>query len=270
MAALSIAVIGPGRLGLRLARAVSTAGVACVAIRGRRMPGPDHLELLPPAVVWDTWDEPALWSADVLVIAVPDASIATVADGLAAGDLRGPVVLHTSGLLDSGALEPCRRTGAAVGSWHPLQSFPSPLTAPVRWDGVPCAIEGAPGAVDRGAELACLLGMTPWTIAREDKPRYHAAAAVASNLTHILVAHASRQLRRCGLPAPEGLLPLVTTSVESAVRSPDLSRLTGAISRGDRATVERHLEVLPEGIAAAYRALMRELEGRSGDGSELD
>src|SRR3989441_9833220 len=65
-------------------------------------------------------------ASPVILIATPDDEIPGVAQQLArigAEELRGKVVLHTSGALDSRALDTAREHGAAVGSMHPLQSF---------------------------------------------------------------------------------------------------------------------------------------------------
>src|SRR5258708_10283768 len=62
----------------------------------------------------------------VILIATPDDRIAVVAQELARigeEELRGRVVLHTSGAMDSGVLAAVQERGAAVGSMHPLQSF---------------------------------------------------------------------------------------------------------------------------------------------------
>ena len=266
-----MAVVGPGRLGLQLVRALSAAGQGNLALRGRRPATAAERADLPASVVRDTWDHPAISDASLWILAVPDHAVTEVARRLSSGrDMRQRVVLHTSGLLDASVLDPCRQAGAAVGSWHPLQTFPPLQDLQARWLDVPCAVEGDPGAVRVGSELAVELGMRPWSIDPALKPRYHAAAAVAANLPHILVAFAVREMSRCGLPESVSILPLVSASVESATRSPDLTLLTGAIARGDHATVERHLELLPEPIGTVYRVLAQAVRGKAGAAPDLD
>src|SRR5690606_36941063 len=70
------------------------------------------------------WLKP-LAEADLVLVAVPDDEVGAVAGVVAQlGVLRrGQVVLHTSGLLDAGALAALKATGASLGSFHPLQSF---------------------------------------------------------------------------------------------------------------------------------------------------
>ena len=252
------ALIGAGRLGTRLAAGLAATGWRLRLVRSR---SPHEPDLLPARTVCDTWGAP--WPVPrlaVVFVCVPDAAVGDVARQLAAeADLTGAAVLHTSGLHTCELLAPCRDNGAAVASWHPLLAFPSPQSTPVSWAGAPCAVEGDLPAVDIGFAAAHDLGLLPWRIRPEDKPLYHAAAAVASNLTHILVAAAARLIADCGLPAeggPSGLQPLVMGSVEAALSAPGGERLTGAIARGDWETVAAHLAVLPPPLAKVYEALI--------------
>jgi predicted short-subunit dehydrogenase-like oxidoreductase (DUF2520 family) len=207
----------------------------------------------------DDWKHPLPWpTVPLIMVTVPDRVIPTVASSLARStSLDGTVVLHTSGLDDAGVLAPCRGSGASVGSWHPLQSFPA-SESKVQWDGVACALEGDPTALAAGEAVARALGMHPWQIQAQDKPLYHAAAAVAANLPHVLIAIARRLIDRggaAGMPPPDALDVLVRTSVDAALTSRDMEGLTGALARGDTDTVRRHLEVLPPEVGAVYRAV---------------
>ncbi|PYU81560.1 MAG: hypothetical protein DMG50_15485 [Acidobacteria bacterium] len=62
----------------------------------------------------------------VILIATPDDEVAVVAQELARigeEELRGRVVLHTSGAMDSAVLDAVHERSAMGGSMHPLQSF---------------------------------------------------------------------------------------------------------------------------------------------------
>lgn len=252
-------MIGPGRLGVQLALRLLELEWRCVRVRGRRPPTAAQRALL-PGVEWDWWELPATWvRPDLVLVTVSDRQLAAAAAALAGENLAGSVVLHTSGLATSEAIAPCRAAGAAVASWHPLQTFTFAATSgSVQWDGVACAVEGDVPAVAAGHDLARTLGMRPWRIRPQDKALYHAAAAVAGNLTHVLVAAARRELERCGLDrsaAAAALAPLVHASVDTALGAEAFEALTGALARGDTATVNRHLDALPEPLADAYRAV---------------
>src|SRR2546421_5345816 len=65
-------------------------------------------------------------ASPLILVATPDDKIAVVAQELARigeEELRGRVVLHSSGAMDSGVFDAVQKRDAAVGSMHPLQSF---------------------------------------------------------------------------------------------------------------------------------------------------
>ncbi len=212
--------------------------------------------MVPGCSVFDTHGETLPWPPVRLVlIAVPDSEIPAAARLLAAGGLpAGTAVLHTSGLHTADLLAPCREAGAFAASWHPLQSFPAGDDA-VELEGVWCAVEGDAEAVTAAEAISRELGMRPWRIEAAAKARYHAAAALAANLSHVLVVAAGRILGETGLPAKppsSALEPLMMTSLQAALGATGLESLTGPMARGDAATLARHLEVLPPELAQAY------------------
>jgi predicted short-subunit dehydrogenase-like oxidoreductase (DUF2520 family) len=264
------ALIGPGRMGIHLSKGLTNQGWRCTAIRGRRIltrAARPH-QLL--ECIWDSWEQPSRWTTpDFLFVCVPDRALVEVDQLLAKSfDLKNRVVFHTSGLEPASVLSSCRSADAAVASWHPLQSFPPEKVQSAIWEGVPCAIEGDQQAVECGIEAARVLGALPWKIDPVHKPRYHAAAAVAANLSHILIAEGARLLSDCGLPTPDGKHPLhrlVETSTQAALEDPYLKRLTGPLSRGDLHTVTRHIQVLPDPLPEVYKLLAQIAEKRLSD-----
>jgi len=256
----AFALFGPGRLGLRLALRLIGLGWRCTAVRDLLAMPEIVRRRLPEGTLTDDWDSPLAWELPrVVFLTVPDSAIESTASRIAAAfDVTGRTILPTSGLITSDALAACGSRGGLVASWHPLQSFPPLDRGTVRWEGVPCAIEGAAPAVEIGFDIALALGLRPWRIDPAVKPLYHASASVAANLTHILVARAAELISRCGAPtdgAAHPLLLLVETSVRAALEAPDLGALTGPIARGDSSTIDRHLRVLPPRLAAVYTAL---------------
>jgi predicted short-subunit dehydrogenase-like oxidoreductase (DUF2520 family) len=235
------------------------AGWVCRLVRCRDGPAAARCRVALSGLPIDHWKQPLPWpDVSLVMITVPDRTIPEVASSLAnTSVLDGTVVLHSSGLEDSQLLETCRTAGARVGSWHPLQCFPaSPYE--VSWDGIACAVEGDLEALAVGESLAHQLGMRPWRIAAQDKPVYHAAASVAANLPHVLIAFARRLINRGGgrgAPPSDALDLLVRTSVDVALVSRGLEGLTGPLARGDEDTVRRHLEALPPEVGAVYRAV---------------
>lgn len=103
--------------------------------------------------------------------------------------------------------------------------------------------------------------MTPVRLPSGAKPGYHAAAAMASNLTVALYALAVRVAERAGVPADavgHMYLGLLRGTVENLAAGDAASALTGPIRRGDADTVEGHLRALGPAERDIYRLLGRE------------
>jgi predicted short-subunit dehydrogenase-like oxidoreductase (DUF2520 family) len=234
------AIIGTGRMGRGLALALERAGQAVRSLGRDRSPD-------------------ATRDVQLVLLAVPDDAIEVVAAELAREDaIRAEqVVLHLSGLLDRGALEPLASTGAALGSFHPLQTVADPATAPELFRGAYAGLEGDERALAAGERLAGTLGMRPERLAPGAKPAYHAGAVIASNYVVALAAMAGRLARRAGVSATEAsslYLPLMRGTLANLARGPALA-LTGPIRRGDEATVRRHLAALAPDERRLYREL---------------
>jgi predicted short-subunit dehydrogenase-like oxidoreductase (DUF2520 family) len=200
----------------------------------------------------------------VILIATPDDSIAVVAQELARiseEELRGKVVLHTSGAIDSAVLEAVRKRGAKVGSMHPLQSF-SGVTVP-SLEGKVFAIEGETQAVRVARRMARALGGSPVRVVGSKKLLYHAAAAMAAG--HVLAVEeaATQVLVSVGMKRSEAvraLLPLTRQVLENFETLGPRAAWTGPLARGDYKVVRAHLNALRESaneFAQAYEALNR-------------
>ncbi|MCL6516287.1 DUF2520 domain-containing protein [Alicyclobacillus sp.] len=211
---------------------------------------------LPAAETW-------LSEADVIWLTVPDGRVAEIAQALAvSGQLRaGQLVVHVSGALPSGVLSPVRAAGAACLSLHPLQSVADPPNAAApssRWRplrGVYCALEGDATAIQAGRRWVRDWEGHSVEISAMDKPRYHAAAALAANGLVALVDAAARLL-----PFPNGvaaLLPLLDGVLRNLERVGLPNALTGPVERGDLETVRAHLAALrgEADVDRMYRAL---------------
>jgi predicted short-subunit dehydrogenase-like oxidoreductase (DUF2520 family) len=253
--AAAVAVVGGGRVGLSLARALSLAGHP-VTVLSRSVRPLEH-PLTTTSVDWAG----VVRDTNVLLLAVPDDRIAEVAVRLheTGAVTPGHTVLHSSGRLDREALAVLGASGAALGSLHPLQSFRNENGGGTLGD-VPAILEGDVGAVAVAREIAARLEMQPIVeIPASGKAEYHAAAVFASNYLVVLAALAERLGREAGLATDWRLfLPLMRQTLgHLAEHSPEAS-LTGPIRRGDVGTVRAHLMALDEPMRGLYAALGRE------------
>lgn len=251
-----VVIVGAGRVGLSLARALTHLEEP-VRLLGRiARPAAEGV----PAVESD-WRQP-LTTAGLVVIAAPDDAIAAVVERLVqlAALHEGTVVLHTSGMHDASILAPLEVQGASTGSWHPLQSIPDGAEAG-RFRGIPAIVEGDEVAVLVARALAVRLEMSPiLELPAAGKARYHAAAVFAANYLVVLDGIAERLAEEAGAgAASRGLFhPIMRQVLANLEERTPTEALTGPVRRGDVGTVMAHLGVLVGLDREAYLVLARE------------
>jgi len=205
----TIAIVGAGRLGRVLARALRAARFDVFGPFGRAEQIPD---------------------ADIVVLCVPDAAIAETA--LAARPHAG-VLGHVSGATPLDDVD---------FSLHPLQTFTGTESAEV-FHGIGAAVAGRTSAAREVAEqLAVALGARPFPVDDANRASYHAAASFASNFLLTVLDSAERLASAASVPGDDArafLAPLVRRTVENWEASGAPAVLTGPIARGDEATVAR-------------------------------
>jgi predicted short-subunit dehydrogenase-like oxidoreductase (DUF2520 family) len=217
IARLRCAIVGAGRLGRALAVGLREAGIAVEGPLGRGARCPN---------------------ADIVLLAVPDAEIATAAAALERHG-AGPLVGHCSGATTLDVLAPHE-----AFSLHPLMTVPAEGPSPLA--GASAAIAGTtPRARDAAHQLALQLGLTPIDVADEDRAAYHAAASIASNFLVTLQAAAERLAETTGIDR-QALVPLVKATVENWASLGPERALTGPIARGDQETVDRQRQAIIE------------------------
>lgn len=229
-----LAVVGQGRMGTALSRALRNAGFRVSGPLGRGASTGD---------------------ARVVILCVPDAQIAAAAAACAADAILG----HCSGATTLAPLAPHE-----AFSMHPL------LTVTIDTEsfaGAGCAVH----ANSARAEALCdaivdALGMQPFEVADELRALYHAAASAASNYI-VTVATLAEELAARANVDRALLAPLARAAVDNWARD-GRQALTGPIARGDeqtvmkqRAAVASHAsETLPlwDALVDGTRAIARE------------
>jgi len=201
----------------------------------------------------------------VLLMATPDDAIPGVARELArmgTEELRGKIVLHPSGALDSRLPALLKECGAAVGSMHPLQTF-SGVGVPL-WRGKSLLWKEIPLGCAPQSKSPAHLEDRRCGFAGDRKTLYHAAAAMASGHVLALVEAATQLLISLGMKhteAERALLPLTRQEVlDNFQRLGPRAAWTGPLARGDYKIVEAHLRALPDShveASQAYEALNR-------------
>jgi predicted short-subunit dehydrogenase-like oxidoreductase (DUF2520 family) len=272
-ARLSVGIISAGRVGAALGFALERAGhvvVACSAVshasreRARRR--------LPDTAILPVHEVAA--RAELVLLAVPDAELASVVSGLAATQAVRPktIVVHTSGANGIGVLAPLTEQGCLPLAVHPAMTFTG---SDEDIERLPDSCFGITAADDVGyaigQSLVLEIGGEPFRVREDARTLYHAALAHAGNHIVTVVADAVEALRAAlwGAEllgqalvddAPGGIAervigPLTRAAVENTLQRGQAA-LTGPVARGDADVVAAHLRALTEvdpQLAEAYR-----------------
>ncbi|HEV8367103.1 MAG TPA: Rossmann-like and DUF2520 domain-containing protein [Pyrinomonadaceae bacterium] len=261
----TVNIIGPGRLGTALAIALTRRKYRVETLVGRRLSKLKRAAALLDADVQLVVSKEIkqFHPSDLTIIATPDDQIVSVADSLSTFPLdrrSSPTVLHTSGALSSVVLTQLKNRGWRTGSIHPLVSVSDPAIGAKAFDGAFWCVEGDRKAKQVGRELVRDLGGRSFSISRDAKALYHAAALMSSGGVVALFDVAIDMLDKCGLKRAEArlvLLPLLESTLENLKTRPPAKAITGTFTRGDIATVDRHLAALSTQGLADARALYR-------------
>lgn len=273
-ARLKIGVISAGRVGTALGVALERADHVVVACSAGSQASQRRAQHRLP----DTPIVPAAQvagSAELLLLAVPDAELGAVVSGLTASAAvrPGAIVVHTSGVNGVGVLAPLAEQGCIPLAIHPAMTFTGAEDDIARLAG---ASYGITAADEIGYAIAQVLvmeiGGEPFRVREGARQLYHAALAHGSNHIVTVVTDALDALRAAlGAPPLPGqnvvgdesghvaervLAPLARASLENTLQRGQAA-LTGPAARGDTAALGGHLAALggfDADLAQAYRA----------------
>ena len=242
---LKTGFIGAGTTGTALAVRLSEKGWPMVGVSSRSLSSAQKLaSRLSNCQAYHTTQELAD-VAEMIFITTPDDVIAQVCSEVHWH--KGQSVLHCSGAHSVDILEPAKRLGAAVGSFHPLQTFADVDQAIANLPGSTFAVEAEGPLLSTLKELTHLLNGNWVKLGSGDKVLYHAAAVFACNYLVTLVKLALDLWRDFGVSSEEAtraLLPLLRGTLNNIENVGLPNCLTGPVARGDLGTIERHLRAL--------------------------
>jgi predicted short-subunit dehydrogenase-like oxidoreductase (DUF2520 family) len=250
---LNVAIIGAGRVGSVLGRILAEEGerVVCVVSRtsaSARKAGrfigctrtTTDLAALPP-------------ETDCVLITTPHGAVGEVAHRMAELDhlrFHGLTACHASGMHTAAVLEPLRRRGATVFSFHPLQTFPrdfEPRRIVPSARGITYGVDGSAKGVRMARLLAGRLGGRVILIPPEMRVLYHAACVVASNhLTTMMSVLETMfgRMERHGTGYFAVFQPIIEATLSNIGATSPAEALSGPIARGGTETVRGHLEAI--------------------------
>jgi len=246
------ALIGPGRVGSAITKALFENGYHPVAIIGRSLESTrEACSFIGCNQSLATTELRAADGADLILLAVPDDQIATIAGQLqrvADPEPGTTVLIHFSGV-HAAAVMRQPKTTMLLFSVHPLLPFADRRQAFEHLSLAPYIGEGDETAYPQAAALCAALGGRLESIPAAKKSLYHAAACLASNYFVTLMAEAANLLRQCGIEGNRAetlFLPLLQSTIDNVTAYGPRQGLTGPIVRGDIGTVNAHLLALEQ------------------------
>jgi predicted short-subunit dehydrogenase-like oxidoreductase (DUF2520 family) len=257
-----IVIIGAGRLGTSLGRALARRGHRIRALTCRRKESAAESRAIIGQGRAMVDNAAAARLGGVIFLCLPDEELSLAVSSLARRrvDWTGKTVFHTSGLLPARLLEPIKKKGAWIASLHPGQAFPSKKTRPEHFRGISFGLEGDRKALALARSLIHQLGGKAVPIREEAKPFYHAAFSFAGNFPVVLLDAAADIMCRAGIRKDRAarMLPPILQGILRNVNKLDTTgALTGPLVRGDAASVGAHLDALRR--LPKYEKIYREM-----------
>lgn len=255
---MRIGIIGAGKVGTTLGKYLSIHGKNVTGFYSRTHESADEAATFAETETYSSLCK-LVEKNDVIFITTPDGVIHQVWGELLHQDISNRIICHFSGSLSSHVFSGREEAGASGISMHPMYAFSDKFHSYEQFHTAYLTLEGDPEAVAVMKPMWEAIGHHVLTLKAEDKIKYHAAAAMASNEMLGLMQASLDILSECGFSEKDSmalLTPLVQGNIASMLEKGCVNALTGPVERGDAQTVRKHLQAL-EGSKAGkiYQSL---------------
>lgn len=258
---MKIGWIGAGKVGTSLGKLFSESGAEIVGYYSRSPESAKMAAEFTSSTQFHSMKE-LIQASDTLFVTTPDGVLPTIIREIAELPVKEKQICHCSGALASDVFAPAKERGARVCSVHPLVAVSDRFESWKTLRGAFFTLEGDSETVQAMEELLHRSGAQTAVIAAEDKPRYHLAACVVSNLAVGLSEWGMSLLEQCGFTgeqAQTALTPLILGNAQSICRKGPEQALTGPAERGDLPTIQSHMACLDPKEQALYARLTERL-----------
>lgn len=200
--------------------------------------------------------------SDTLFITTPDDAISSAWDCIKEMPVKNKTICHFSGSLSSDVFSGAAELGARTCSVHPLLAFNDRYSSYESLSNSFFTIEGDEDAVSSVEAMLSSTGCTVCHIDKRRKALYHTAASILSNHMIALLDLGYSLLQQCGFSrndAVKATSRLVQDNIQNVLSTDCVNALTGPIERGDRQTVDKHLQSLDGNDRLIYLSLAERL-----------
>ena len=253
---MKIGIVGPGRVGTALGEAFKRAGYEIVGIVSRDRGHATKCMRFTQCNYWSANPQSLARISELIIIAVPDSKIGSIASRIAPFISTDTILVHTSGTLESSIL------GAKHSlSMHPVASFAGDRLPEGTYFGIESV---SSGDIEIGKKLVRSIGGIPIVISARNKPLYHAALNFGAAYILALLNTGRKLLEISGVQEPEKvILSLASSTLKNAQKFGIKHSLTGPIERKDTKVVKAELKAIkeksPENLEI-YKVLTKETQ----------
>lgn len=217
---LGVGLVGAGRVGPVLARALAGAGHALTGVSAISEESRERAEAMLPGVPLLEVAE-VVRRSELVLFAVPGTELPDLVRGLTATETwqPGQLVLHTAAEYGHGVFAPALAAGVIPLALHPAIVFTGTSLDLTRLSGASIAVT-APGPVlPIGQALAVEMGGEPVIVQEADRAAYAEAITAAGEFSRAVVRNAADALRELGLDRVDALVGgVVRAAVEEELR----------------------------------------------------
>lgn len=253
--------IGAGKVGFSLGKYLAVNGLEITGYYSEFKEDAIEAAQFTDSVSYENMEQ-LISDSDVIFLTVPDGRIETLWNQLKTYHFKNKILCHTSGALSSEIFKGIEKHESFGYSIHPLFAVSDKYNSYKQLPQSYFTIEGTKECMEEMKALFESLGNTVCVISKEDKVKYHAAAAISSNLVVGLVHLTEQLMRECGFDedtALKALSPILRGNMENIISQGSVDALTGPVERNDVETVKKHLSVLSGNDLDIYINLSKEL-----------
>ncbi|NLL67548.1 MAG: DUF2520 domain-containing protein [Clostridiaceae bacterium] len=252
--------IGAGKVGVSLGAYLKSKGFDVIGYFSRNLESAKNAASITSSSCLTIKELVA--ECNLIWITTPDDQIEKVWNELVHYELDGKLICHTSGVKDATVFTGIIAKGAFGYSVHPMRAF-ADKTGKIEGLETTCfTLEGDPTHYQQFKQFFRTLGNKLFFIDRKDKPMYHLANVMVTNLVLGLLSMGSEYLSQCGSfseGAIEALLPMIENNINNLKRNGFSNALTGPVERNDLGTVIRHFDILSPCDLHIYKDLSRKI-----------
>jgi predicted short-subunit dehydrogenase-like oxidoreductase (DUF2520 family) len=193
--------------------------------------------------------------SQIFILAVPDDAIQSIVQEMKLPEQS--LIVHTSGSKGLDVLE--YSSAAATGVFYPLQTFSK--NKKIDFDSIPFLLESEnEEALNILKRLAKSLSKNIKLVSTAQRKQMHLAAVFSCNFTNHMMSISEKIMQNAGLDFSL-LHPLISETVEKALKHSPYSVQTGPAKRGDLETLDKHMEMLQsdENVQEIYKLISQHI-----------